>query len=387
MNSKRDFFMDAFLNLVWLAIFYGGFVVPAIMLLHLRVDILLLVSGVMCFGFLLMRRIIRPVVPMVLAHIIVPVLAFYFAPGSFEQAMYVGVAIALALFSFQQRHKRSFTFTTGTVYAAPIVLIALALFMGTRGHDYIYTTYAALIILVSIGSKLHIRMTHVNDSLGVITQTSTQPVKKILAFDYKAMVVLSLLMVGLVLFLHVFLMRPALEAISGINIRMPQFDSSYTADEPFIPPMDIGPGFDLYEYLAGEPFSGPLWLWVILERLLFFVMPPLIVLGIGILLFRLIRKIYRQLGIKTRQSQEHASGYEDIKEFIRTPKVRRPWFFGSRNEHKLRKLFRETVTRHMKKGVPIEKSDTPVQMAEKIQGEDIRALAEEYAAVRYGNNS
>jgi len=384
MNTKRDFFMDALMNLIWLAVFYGIFVAPTVIFLELPVDVLLLASAVAMVFFFLVRRLIRPIVPMLLVHIIAPIAVFYFVSEIFWLLMLVGVTLVFAVFSLQQRHTRSDTFAPSFTYISPIILVILALVVGSQGHGYLYMTYAILIIFACLGSKLHIRMTHVSDSLEVITQTSTQPVKKILAFDYKAMVVFCLVMIGMIIFLHVFLMRPAIELISGIQINL-QVDLADTDDDYIPEPAPQAPslpgGMDLSELFEER---GPSIIWVVLEWILFIVAPPLIIAGIGFVLFRVAREIYRRLGVKTNRDHDHASGYEDIKEFIRTPKVKRSWFFGSRNEHKLRRLFRETVTRHIKKGAPIIKSDTPVQMAEKIQVEDFNNLAEEYAAVRYG---
>jgi len=383
MNSKRDFYMDAFLNIIWLSVFYGVFIAPAVVFLHLRTDILLPISAVILFVFLFARRLIKYTAIMFLVHLIVPIAAFYLAPDLFSRVLYVGVATVLAIFSLQQRHTRSLTFVAGFIYAAPMVLIVLALLVGNQGYTHVYTTYAVLIIFSSIGSKLHIRMVQVNDSLEVITQTSTQPVKKILAFDYKAMLVLTVIMIGLTIFFHLSLMRPALEAVSGIRLNVQIDPITHTPEAPPDTPGDdiLGPGGMAVEGLYRPP--SPFWL--ALERLIMLLVPPVVVLGVGYFIFRLAREVYKKLDLKTAKDHEYASGYEDIKEFISTPKTRRPWFFGSRGEHKLRKLFRETMTRHIKKGVPIKKSDTPMQMAEKIKAEDISNLVEEYAAVRYGN--
>ena len=382
MNSKRDFFMDAFMNLIWLTVFYGLFVVPAVLLLYLRTDVLFLVSATVSFCLFMARRAIRPILPMVLMHLIFPVAAFYFAPDIFSRVLYIGVTLVLVVFSLQQRHNRAPTFSSGFIYVAPIIFIVFALVLGYQGHGYMYNLYAVLMVFACVGSKLHIRMTQVNDSLEVITQTSTQPVKKILAFDYKAMVIFSVILVGLILFLHIFLMRPALEVVSGIRVNM-QLDPSFgeEADAPAPAPPIGGMGMGLGELGYREPSL----ILRFMERLLMLAIPPLIALGLGIVLFRVARNIYRRLGLKGSHDHEHASGYEDIKEFIRAPKLKRSWFFGPRNEHKLRKLFRETMTRHIKKGVPIRKTDTPAEMAGKIQAEDVNSLVEEYVVVRYGS--
>jgi len=386
MNSKRDFLMDAFLSLIWLAVFYGFFIMPAVILFGLRLDVLLIVSVMIQLYLYFVRRFVRLILPMVLLHLIIPVAAFYIAPGIVEQVQYIAVSVVLVLFSLQQRYTRSVSFALGFTVAAPLVLVVIALALGYLGHSNVYTIYAVLVIYTGLCSKLHMRMTYVNDSLTVITQTSTQPVKKIMAFDYKATIALTVVIIGMIAFLHIFLLRPALEAVYDIVTSI-RFELPYMPYEdvqlPMPPPS--GGGMNISDIMGFYEVAEPWLIWVILERILIIVLPPAVVFGLGVIIFRLARNIYRLMGVKSNQDHEHASGYEDIKEFIRTPKVKRSWFFGSRNEHKLRRLFRETVTRHMKKGVPIKKSDTPIEMAEKIQAESISKLADEYAAVRYGN--
>ena len=382
MSSKRNFFMDAFLNIVWLAVFYGLFVVPSVLWLEIHLGVLLFASLSAQLFFFLMRRFIRPVVPMFLVHLILPAAAFYFAPGILSQVAYVGVMVVLGAFSLQQRYKRSATFAHGFGIAAPVALVVLALFMGRQGYDYLYTIYVVLIVLAGVGSKLHIRMTYVNDSLAVITQTSTQPVKKILAFDNKAMAVLGVVVIGLIVFLHIFVLRPALEA--AYNMR-PSINLDIQMDGDFhIPQTPQRTGGGDMDMFIDSMYREPWLLWVILERILMVAVPVVGVLAIGYAIFRVARSVYRRMNIRDNRDHKHASGYEDVKEFIRTPRARRSWFFGPRGEHKLRRLFRETMTRHIKKGTPIKNTDTPVEMAGKVQAEDISGLAEEYAAVRYG---
>ena len=379
MNAKRIFIMDVSLNLIWLAVFYGLAVMPAVIFLEARLDVLFLISFGISFSFFFIRRKVRPIIPMLLLHLIFPIGVYLLSPDYHYLALYMGLTLLLGAFSLQQRHSPSQTFTSGFTYGTPLVFIVLAIFAGSQGYGD-WPMSAAIVIFACVGSKLHMRAAQVNESLEIITQTSTQPVKRILAFDYKAGVVLGLAMVGLVVFLYVFVTRPVLTAISGITLDIepgaPQRGS------PFLPNMAPA-AFDPAGLMGDLEPREPALIWRILSMLLTVIMPPAILVGIVIGLFRVIREIYRRLGIKRGQSQELNTGFEDVKEFIHTPKPKRPWFFGRRNEHKLRRLFRETVSRHMKKGVPIYKADAPGEMAEKILAEDIRSLADEYAAVRY----
>jgi len=383
MTTNRFLVMDIFLNIIFLVFFYGLLAAPVVMISDgVRVDVLLFIMAVVCSYFFVIRRVIKPVVPMFLAHIIVLAVVWFLAPGAAYVITYFVMTILLMLFSLYQRYRQTGTFSNEFIYFVPIVFIALALLAGYLGHGYVLLPYTILVIIICVGTKLHVRMYQVNASLEVISQNSTQPVTKILAFDYKAMLVLGMIMVGLIIVIFRWIIRPLMEFVSRINpflgleLDVPPVEFYTFAPPPGGQESEIPP-----ELLAQvrEPFI----LWRILEFVLFYIAVPLAALGLLILLIFKVRDIFRQWRLKSNQDSELSEGFEDIKEFIRTPKIRGLRRRGSRSEHRIRRLFRETVTRHIKKGVPIQKSDTPMQIARKITTEDIDSLAEEYGAVRY----
>ena len=226
-------------------------------------------------------------------------------------------------------------------------------------------------------------MTTVNASLEVISQNSTQPVRKILAFDYKAMVALGLLLVGLILLFNMLLIRPVLEVVSDFRSNV-DWSTQPSENEIMLEPDILGGGGEIpLTMLLGDSADGPALIWQILEWIVTFIALPLFGLVVIVVVFRFIQGIIKRWRFKETLDAELDDGFADIKEFIRMPSAGKRWRRDSRNEHKIRRLFRETVTRHIKKGVPITKSDTPIQMTEKIQGKDIATLADDYAAVRY----
>jgi len=381
MTSKREIFMDLYLNIVVHGAIYGLFVLPAILFFEVRVDVLLLVMVAGMTYFFVVRRLIEIVALMFLAHIIVFLAVWFLTPGLFYVVFYICVAIALVGYSLFQRYRRSMTFSREFILFVPAMLVIVALLLGLQGHGYMHVPYVLLIILTSVGSRLHVRMTTVNDSLTVISQSSSQPVQKILNYDLKAMVVLGVVLIGMALLFHVLLIRPALEVVSGINIER---DLEPAPEDLFIPVHDDIQGHGgLPEELLMFDDRGPALIWQVLEQLLIFILLPSLVLALLVFIFIIIRNIIRGWRLRGRHSIKPPDGYEDIKEFIRGPRGWAPWRRGPRNDNKLRRLFRETIIRHMKKGVPIQKTDTPLQMAEKIQTEDINALVEDYGAVRY----
>ena len=379
MSYKRALFMDAFSNLIWLALFYGIFAAPAA-IYGFRLDVLFFFTMAVGICFFLLRRFVKSFAIVLPVHIIVPPVAWYFAPSIGYVLLYVHVAITLVVFSLYQRYKPTRTFTMEFAIFVPMAFVGLALFSAVQGNVDVSALYAALMVFVCVGSRMHIRMTQVNFSLEAVTQTSVQPVEKILAFDYKAVIMLSIALVGMIVLLYLFAVGPAMRAIADRIPAMQQRDEVYVDFEGFF-------GTSAENEQGGIRFGGelgnPALIWVILEIFFMFVLIPFVAIVVLVLITRTVYGILKEFGLKKGQGQEATESFEDVKEFIRTPKARRPWFFGPRNEHRLRKLFRETIIRHVKKGVPIVKSDTPVQMVDKIHAEDISALAEEYAGVRY----
>ena len=382
MGRSRYLITDIIYNIVWLAFFYGIFMVPAVMLLGFGIYGLLPLMSAVFFYFFLVRRFIKPVWLMVPAHFIALFAVWHIGPSLPHQLFYVAAVMLMMIFSFIQRYRPAQTFSVEFSYLTPIVLISLAILAGFQDYGHMVVHYAALIIITSVGGKLQSRMADVNSTLEIITQNSTQPVTKILSFDYKAVFMLGLALVGLILLLNRLLIRPVLEAIARWLSTIPPIEIADT-----VPYTDIFGGTgqmggDEFLYFLMTDAESALF-WRILEWITLYIFVPILFLVLIVFAGRAIRNLLISLGLKKSEVPELAGGFEDIKEFIRTSKPKRSWFFGPRNENSIRRRFRETVTRQMKKGVPIQKSDTPAQMAGKIQTEDISALAEEYAAVRY----
>jgi len=375
--------MDLSLNAIIFVVLYGSIVALAITLFNLQAGVLLVLMAAVYFYLFFVRRFIRPIAPMILAHMLVLVATWYFATG-FSLVLYIATAVALVGFSLYQRYRRATTFSSEFIFFAPLILVAVALIAGQQGHRYMFVPYAAMIIIVSVGARLHTRMTMVNSSLEVITQNSTQPVQRILAFDYKAMFVLALVLIGITVLLNFIVFRPLLEMIVR---HWPDLEwaSTLPPGEAYLPMVDEpGMGEVAAAMMYGMELSEPPLIWRILEWLLFFALVPLIALAALFIFIRHMYNVIMQFRIKDSEDADHADGFSDVKEFIHAPSAISRWWRRPRNENKLRKLFRETVTRHIKKGVPINKSDTPVEMVTKIQNEDISTLAEDYAAIRYG---
>jgi len=383
---KRDFFMDLLLNLIRLALFYGVFAMPTVVWLGYRWQTVFLVTAGLAMGLFLVRRFIKPIVPMILVHLAFLVAVWFIAPdfesGVYYQIIYLIFAIFMVFLSLYQRYRKTTALAFEYALFVSLLFVIFAFIAGNQGNNILPFQYALLIAFVFIGSRLHMRMSQVKTSLDAITDNSyNQPLKKILAFDFKTTVTLVVLLVGLVFVLHVFVIRPVLERVADA---LPMIEFSLLDEDAEDGRVYFHQPFDIQDFVAtgndtelAAAYTDTFILWVILERIIFVILP--------LLLAFMVYCIVKAMRYKKPYSPELSDGYEDIKEFISTPKKRRRRR-GVAGEHRLRRLFRETVMGHMKRGVPIQKTDTPVQMAGKVLAEDFDTLAEEYAGVRYGSN-
>ena len=380
---NRDFFMEALYTAIWVPIFYSFYTLLVLLVFDVRTDVLFTVAAVLFFTMFLIRRFIKSAVLMFLVHVVLICAAWFLSPNLHSLVVFFSMAILMTAFSMVQRYKRAQTFSPEFIIFTPLLLIILAIAMGTQGHTHMHIQYAAIIIFIFVAAKFHMRMDQFNLALGAITQSSNQPVKKILNFDYKVMLVMSVVIIGLIFFLHITFVRPALEAAVSL---LPD-DFAFNIEGG--PPPELLPGGGPPDMGIHDMFyqdnRGPFILWVILEWIFIYIFMP----ALGLLAiygaFRGIIYIFRLLGKGSSRGEKLTDGYEDEKEFISNPVS---WFKrllrrSPKNEHKIRRRFRETVVKQMKKGVPIECSDTPAQMAGKIHLEDFDSLADEYAQVRY----
>ena len=377
---NRDFFMEAFFCAIWVALLYALFAMPAILNYGVQSGVFFLLVVVIFFSMFLIRRFIKSAVLMFLAHLLIPLVVGLFSIRMPYIVLYLGMTVVMMLFSLYQRHERTMTFTPEFAIFAPIIVVVLAIALGFQGHAYMYTTYAAIVIVVGAGSRLHLRMTKLGQNLDHLTQ-GAEPVKKILKFDYKAMLVLGTVLVVMILLVHIVLVRPAVEGLADL---LPQ-ELTFDMDSGYI---------DIYAFTQNIYFdsvgffpwddSGPFFMWVVVEWLALYIVMPIIRLGIAVVILLAIFRIYRAWNKRKWQPSVARGGYTDEKEFITDHSwVTQLLRMTTRNEHKLRRRFREAVLQEIKKGVPIVSSDTPSQMANKILSDDFTALAEEYAQVRY----
>ncbi|MCL2361105.1 MAG: hypothetical protein FWC73_04725 [Defluviitaleaceae bacterium] len=381
MTTQRNLFMDIFLNILIFMLVYGIFLAPAVIFLDAQpVGLLGMMLGAFSYLFIA-RRFIKPVIPMFLAHVVLLFAAWFFATGVLYTVAYMVVTVAFVVYSLFRRYRRGTTFTSEFTFFAPITLITLALVLVYLGHGHLVGPYTGMIIAICVGTRLHMRMFQVNASLEVITQSSDQHIQNILTFDHKTMLFLGLILVGMILLLNTLIITPLLDVISTFrpNFQVDIAPDEYEHDMIWNMGMEGGMGFppELMDYVR-----GPALIWRILEWIVLYVGMPALGLAVLYLILTKIRNLFNLWRLRKNPDSEIRDEFADVKEFIRKPKAKTRWWNRGK-EHKIRRLFRETITRHIKKGAPIIKTDTPDEMTGKITIEDITTLTEEYAIVRY----
>ena len=386
MIAKRVLFEELLCNIVYFALFYGIFVLIAAFILDIPQPLPWVLLGIIPFMLnFLARRYIRSTILMIIAHMVVPVLVFFTFEDIIIRVFALAMLVAMLIYSFIQRAKGKSTLESTFSIFASIGLVAMC-FIGLHfDHGYMAVVYPILIVIVVIGGEIYTRMSKVDMSLEVITKTTNQPIHQILKLDHKMMLATAGMLLLLTFASQLALVNPLLEQISRIplpryqgaspSFELPGFNEGSNQTMPINPmlPYDV-------EIPDPHPF------WEILNVILMFLVQALTILLLLALLISGIITAYKMMNYRKRGTPYHEG--EDEKIFIIPERVKKRlpnlMSFFSGPENKTRRLFRKKIMRHRKMGVPIVKSDTPAQMASRIEKEDIKALTTEYEKVRYG---
>jgi len=335
-------------NFIVLAFFCGLFFAPTSSLLEVS-PIIALFAMILAFFYLyIVRRLVKPVIPMLLAHILIPILAWNLSSGVLYTLIYTIFSLIIVVFSLYQRHRQATTFSSEFIYFAKISLIIVILLATYFGHGYLTGFYIGLIITITIGARLHIRMIHVHSSLEIISQASSQRIQNILSFDHKVVFILSIILIGLILLLNAFIFTPFLDVISSFR---PNINIEINTDAP-------DTEADTLQSITGDARmppemtdrnNEPAFFWRILEWVGTFVIIPVLGLMIVYLILTKIRNLINVWRLQKYDNPNIDNTFADEKEFIRTRKSINRWWKGRVKEHRLRRLYKEIVTRHIKK--------------------------------------
>ncbi|MCL2189925.1 MAG: DUF3488 domain-containing protein [Defluviitaleaceae bacterium] len=326
----------------------------------------------------LMRNMYHCICMVMWAGIVVLPAAEIYRVALTHTPLWFVLGIVCVLFFLRQRYFAKSTFLAATPVFVSALYVFMAFWAENTGRQGLAVLYPLLILFILTACLIHRKMAAVDESLENITRTSKQPVARILSFDARFTTVMGavIILLALVLFFGAF--APAASAIQGWRPSM-EWDGSraeYTVQQQM--PRDAFL-VDIDEFAPTEtPFMR------VMNMLYWIVGGAVALLGLVYfvtMIFRAIIAYLRGLSPVTLSADMLDGAYEEEKNFIlpqRSKEIR-----TRLAENEVRKQFRLTVKRHMQKGVPIQKSDTPAQISRKITTEDINALTEKYRAVRY----
>jgi len=331
-----------------------------------------------------LRRISNRMIVSIAVHMVLPAAAFVFLSLTVTNAFWIGVLVLLSLHSLWVQFRK---YMDGAGFAplcaaSFIVIVIWASLAGNTGFVFIYPP---LILLVITGRFILFRMQQTTRSLEAILNTS-QKVKEsnlhsILSFDYKLTAGLFVLLPVLSILVYFVLFSPIVGALQSFAPGLPDVDFSTTngAQNPldFYSTSTTPP-----ELLTGD--TPPSRLSVVVLMVITILLGSMFAVAMFALLYLLSRQLLRFLS-RRKKHYNFAVDSEiiDEKEFIAPQKIQRKKQAEASNEHPIRKLFKETIIKHKKMGVPIKPTDTPKDMAKRIHSEDITDLTEAYKNIRY----
>jgi len=368
MTAKRLLLEDILYDIVHFAFFYSFFTLIS--------SALALFMLVPLFCNFAARYYIRNTALMLVVHLIIIALAFLLYSNVWGLAFLV-IMLVYSIYRRVKGWQPLERLTTVFMSGIFIIIYFASEYVGLYQHSL---TYPTLITIVMISIEIRSRMLKVDTSLEMTAKTSVQPIKQILRFDHKFILVLIVILLIIALAAH-FVIEPQLSRISFTGIER---DSGLPdpVEAPIAPARGSAGGMDLSAF--GEAREAHI-IWVVLEVILVFLLRVAFIVVPILLLISGTLVLYRMLSYNKKTPSFNEG--EDEKVFIIPEKIlhriRNPLSYFNWNENKVRRAFRKKIQQHIKAGVPIILSDTPTEIAERIKDEDIRDLLEEYQQVRY----
>lgn len=327
-----------------------------------------------------------------IAHLIVPIVLIVMLPFNITGVTWMLLSIVMSAHSIWFALRKAPTKSMGFIFPVAIIFVVLAFWMAAWDNWFLIALYTPLLLFVITGRLVVVHMVKVDNSLKAAESSSQQAIGKIIKFNYKLLGGFVLTFSALVTALYFVLVRPMLVAISNFFEGLPTFEPVYITREEYMGITEhelsmgmMGPGPGLMQYL------GPGRTSTVVNFILTVIFGSMLVLLLIAVVFMILRAVLRWFNLRVTKPgaahQELLAEIEDEKEFIGLSSLRR----GRRvkastvKEHPLRRLFRETVKKYVKMGIPIKNTDTPTEMAVRVRDREFDGLAEEYSQVRYGN--
>jgi len=363
--------------------FIYGLAAPVAFLLSANAVLLPgLILAAACANFF-MRRVNNRMIVSVAVHMALPIAAFIFLPFTVINVLWIGLFILLATHSLWIQFRKH---TDGTGFAPFCIgaFIAILIWASLAGNTDFISIYPPLVLFIVAARFMLFRMQQADRSLEAILNTS-QKVKEsnlrsILSFDYKLTAGLFIFLLALSALVYFTLLSPVIGALQGLA--------------PSLPTIDVSPTGSEYYHLGTRSLTPPEFpmednppsrLSIVVIMVLTILLGGMFGVAVLWLLYIISRWLLRFLS-RRKTPLADAGELPDEKEFIAPISARsKQAKMQAMQEHPIRKIFRETIVRHKKMGVPIKPTDTPSDMAKRIHSEDITTLTEEYRNVRYKN--
>jgi hypothetical protein len=390
MTRARLFVEELLYNAVVFMIFYGVALLPATMFLSGGIPVALLFTALPFALNMIIRLYVKYISLFFLLHALIPVAGYFAAPlwgfGGLESALLAVLLVAYMIFSVASRvgsNRPDLSFALCVV--ACVVYVVFCAVAEHNGLSGLIGIYAALTTITIAAGVICTHMVNVDSSLGSLTQETTQPVSPILSFNNKIITGFLIILLALAFGSRYMMIDRIIRALGRGLLALIKFIFSLFTYEPE-PVEEYG---EVEVQQPPENMFGPeeqqetFWLWEYLEKILITLMTALLIAGFIALIIYVIHVIYKRFFEAARED-------EDEREFI-MPELFKETFSGRGKRisawfspvNRIRRAFKKKITSHMKRGAPILQSDTPTQMKDKIQTEDISVLVEEYEKARY----
>ena len=385
MTRTRRIVAEALENIALLMLIYGIFTVPMYLIRQDIRDVQLLWLLIIPFAVnFLLRLIIKRVWIALPFHLIFPIAAFFLADGIFMIIVWVLAMAAAGICSLRHYFKQQPTSGMGVIVFYAAVFFVLAMWTAQAGYWNLSPIYPVLMMVSALAHVIIMHMLEIDKGLGAVQLFSTQPIGKILSFNYKLIAGLGVVVSGITLLFYFAIARPVLGFLIGLlnQLEIPalEMDMSWTLTQA---PGTMGSP-DWVEYFI-QDYEPSLFVQFIL-LLLNIIMIVVGIAGVCFVIFIVFKGIFKWLAHGSKREIWEAPDADtgDLREFILPVNkgVQRKRF-GKDTEHPIRRKFRETVIQQIKLGVKIEPCSTPTDISRLVSGEDINALTEEYSAVRY----
>ncbi|MCL1863027.1 MAG: hypothetical protein FWF78_05635 [Defluviitaleaceae bacterium] len=297
---------------------------------------------------------------------------------TFRFVFIVGVAIALVIVG-STFSRRRVMIGRGFIDFMPVAFVPLSFWAARGQHFGLVTIFSVVMVVVIIMSFVVLHMAKMDETLEVLPLSSAAPLRRIIGFNYRMMAGLAGLILVLGVLTFFIIVIPAFAIIAEIFPGLPDFRQTERYDGGrSLFPMGGPERPDALGMLSLRNDPSPIM------RIIGVVVQTVFIVFI---VFSLVFCAYMVIRAFLKWSSTRAVFYEqtakdmdsaDEKEFILPFKKRDT----SQPTNEIRRRFRAAIKRHMKNGVPIEKSDTPSDMQLRI-AEDIGVG--EYEKARYGN--